>query len=163
MFTAHILNIVLWFVLHVSGQYWPFASISNKKYCNRSVRPFVCPVIYPSVCPPDLSCYVLMSGACDDARADNGAGDVWWVAQGLARQTPVDEHWWPRGASRLRTQHCAWSRASSLAQGQLARLLQRTPPSLITSLHFLPISPCLSTTLNTSRGSWTEGEEGTGN
>ena len=30
MITAHILNIVLWFVWHVSGQYWPFAFISNK-------------------------------------------------------------------------------------------------------------------------------------
>ena len=26
----HILNIVLWFVMHVSGQYWPFAFISIK-------------------------------------------------------------------------------------------------------------------------------------
>ena len=30
MFTACISNIVLWFVLHVSGQYWPFAFTSNK-------------------------------------------------------------------------------------------------------------------------------------
>jgi len=30
MFTACISNIVLWFVLQVSGQYWPFAFTSNK-------------------------------------------------------------------------------------------------------------------------------------
>jgi len=38
MITAHILNIALWFVLHVSGQYWPFAFISNKDPVEISTR-----------------------------------------------------------------------------------------------------------------------------
>jgi len=30
MFSVHILNTVLWFVMHVSSQYWPFAIMLNK-------------------------------------------------------------------------------------------------------------------------------------
>jgi len=30
MFTAHLLNIVLRYVMHISGQYWPFAIILIK-------------------------------------------------------------------------------------------------------------------------------------
>ena len=38
MLTSCISNIVSWFVLHVRGQYWPFAFILNKKINTLALR-----------------------------------------------------------------------------------------------------------------------------